>query len=410
MRLKLPKSTKSEYARIPSHVLLFMAWRNLITKKLRSSLTILGVVIGIGAIFFLLSLGIGLQNLVTNEIIGNTSVKSIDVTSPNSRILKLDRDSSDRIKGLGHVERLGNSYSFAGSLSYNGSETDAIVYGVDTEYQDLANLNIIEGRKLTQEDVRSIVVNRALLQSIGIEDAKQVLDSNFELLVPLGQTNQEVDNLLDSFQVVGVIDSGAGSEVFIPSALFDQAEVDQYTQLKIVADDTANIDGLRRQIESMGFETVSPIDTIDQINQIFKYFNIVLVGFGAIGMVVAILGMFNTLTISLLERTREIGLMIALGARNRDMRLLFLFEAVLLSVIGSVAGIVLAMIGGSVVNVGMNQLAAGRGVAESFDLFATPWWLIILSIVFMITIGLGVVFFPARRAEKINPIDALRRE
>src|SRR5206468_3453072 len=110
----------------------------------------------------------------------------------------------------------------------------------------------------------------------------------------------------------------------------------------------------RKQIESMGFLTTSPIDTIEQINQMFKFFNVLLAGFGAIGMIVAVLGMFNTLTISLLERTKEVGLMITLGGRNRDMRKLFIFEAVLLSVAGAVIGIVSAIILGQIINLVMN--------------------------------------------------------
>lgn len=408
MRLRL---FERQFTSVPMHVLVFMAWRNLITKKLRSFLTILGIVIGIGAIFFLFSLGLGLQNLVTEEIIGNQSVKSIDVTSPNSRILKLDRPSSDKIKGLGHVSKLGNSYSFAGSLAFNNSEVDTIVYGVDVNYQELSSLTLVKGRLLEKNETNAVFVNKAALEAIGVDDVDKVINQQLGLKIPLQASVQgDQDSIEQSFTIVGVIDSGAGSEVFMPSILFDQAKVDQYSQVKLVADETANISNLRKQIESLGFETASPIDTIDQINQIFKYFNVILVGFGAIGMIVAVLGMFNTLTISLLERTREIGLMVALGGRHRDMRKLFVLEAVLLSLIGSAVGIMGAVIAGQVVNMGMNRLANNRGVTDGFDLFATPWWLILSLTIFMVIVGLLVVLLPARRAERINPIDALRRE
>ncbi len=404
--------SKRRYASIPAHVLMYMAWRNLVSKKLRSFLTMLGVMIGIGAIFFLFSLGLGLQSLVTNEIIGNQSIKSIDVTSPNSRILKLDNAATDKIGGLPHVSKIGSSYAFAGGLKFNSSEVDTIVYGVDKGYQELANLNLTKGRMLEANDGDAVFVNRSVLQAVGINNPEDILDKKLNLKIPLHITAQDgSDKAIDqSFAIVGVIDSGSGNEVFIPKTYFDLARVDQFSQVKLLADDTANISGLRKQIESLGFETTSPMDTIDQINQMFKYFNIVLVGFGAIGMIVAVLGMFNTLTISLLERTREIGLMVALGARHKDMRKLFVLEAVLLSFIGAVFGIILAMIGGQFVNIGMNQLAMKRGVTDRFDLFATPPWLIASLIGFMVLVGLIVVFFPARRAEHINPIDALRRE
>ena len=101
--------------------------------------------------------------------------------------------------------------------------------------------------------------------------------------------------------------------------------------------------------------------------------------------------------------------MMALGARNRDMSRLFIVEAILLSIVGAIVGIILASILGEVVNVLMNMSARTRGVTQSFDLFATPLWLIGATIVFMVVVGVIVAFFPSRRAAKINPIDALRR-
>lgn len=408
------KSVPNKYTSIPFEVLLHIAWRNIISKKLRSSLTILGVAIGIGAIFFLLSLGLGVQHLVTNEIIGSSSVKSVDITSPNSKIIKLNKEATDKIKNLPNVERLGNSYSFAGSLMFNKSEIDTIVYGIDSDYQELSKITVTEGRMLNQDDTDSVVINKAVLQAVGIKEINKVLNSKLDIVIPLKTSGSEnvdtKDSIKGTFNVVGIIDSGSGSELYMKRTLFDQAEVEQFSQTKLIVNDTKNIPQLRKQIESMGFETVSPVDTIDQINQMFRYFNLALVGFGAIGMVVAILGMFNTLTISLLERTREIGLMVALGSRRKDMRLLFMIEAVLLSLFGSVFGILFAISSGKIANYAMLKLAHKRGVTEGFNIFATPLWLVLSLISFMVVVGLLVVLLPARRAEKINPIDALRRE
>ena len=388
-----------------------MAWRNLITKKLRSSLTILGVVIGVGSIFFLLSLGLGLQNLVTEEVVGNQSIQSIDVTSPNSRIIKLNGESVNKIKDLPRVETVGVSYSFAGSITLNGSEVDAVAYGVDHAYQKLLNLQAIKGDLLPVEGVDDAIINTALLASIGVDNPDLVINKNIDIRIPVPNTTSgEPAELIKTFKIAGVIDSGSGGEVFVPSILLDQAGAEQYNQVKIMTDNDSDVSGLRKQIESMGFSTTSPIDTIDEINQIFKYFNVVLVGFGAIGMIIAVLGMFNTLTISLLERTKEIGLMLTLGGRPKDMRLLFIIEAVLLSVIGALTGITLASFAGWITNMAMNQFARSRGVLDTFDIFSTPLWLILLLTLFMVVIGLLVVLVPARRAEKINLVDALRRE
>jgi putative ABC transport system permease protein len=386
----------------------YIAWRNLVYKKLRAFLTIFGVVIGIGAIYFLLSFGIGLQHLVTSQVVGNQSVKSVDITSTNSKIVKLDQKSFQKIKNLPHVVRIGASYSYAASVKYKGGETDSVSYGVDTNYQTLSDLHVISGRALQSNDNRSLVINKAALQTFGLPQGKQALGKKLNVKIPLelaGGTSVDA-----SFTVVGIVDAGSGVEVYLPDYVFQVAGVDTYTQFKLESDTSAHVANLRSQIESMGFQTTSPIDTISQINQIFKFFNLILAGFGAIGMIVAVLGMFNTLTISLLERTKEIGLMLALGGRNRDMKKLFIFEAVLLSLSGAVIGIVLASIGGEIINVVMNQFAAHRGVTQRFDLFATPLWLTGGTISFMLLVGLAVVYFPARHAERINPIEALRRE
>lgn len=403
-------ATKKKYAKMPLRVILFLAWRDLASKKLRTTLTILGVIIGIGAIFFLLSLGLGLQRLVTTEVIGNQSLKAIDVTTPNANKVELDQESVKRIEQLPHAEVVGASYSFAGTVKLGDSETDTIVYGVDRDYQELSSMTALHGRLVNDREAKVAVVNRAVLDSIGMNDPQAAVDKALSLKIALPPVDGQARFITDNFKIVGVVDSGAGSEVYIPGDVLAQAGIAQFSQVKVRADNTQNIAGLRQQIESLGFNTSSPIDTVYQINRIFSYFNIALVGFGLIGMIVAVLGMFNTLTISLLERTREIGLMLALGGRRTDMRRLFVFQAVLLSVLGSVIGITLAIGLGSITNFIMNMNARGRGVTESFSIFVTPIWLIIGLITFMVFIGLVVVFLPARRAERINPIDALRRE
>jgi len=393
---------------VPPAVLLYMAWKNLTHKKLRAFLTIFGVVIGIGAIFFLLSFGIGLQRLVTTQVIGNQSVKSIDITTPNSKIIKLEINGFQKIKNLPHVTQIGVSYSYAGSLKSQGSEVDAIVYGEDQNYQVMENLSVKAGKLLGATEEKSALLNNTALRAIGIQNSQTAIGKKVTLRIPLiGASTPQIN---DTFTIAGVINSDTGNEIFIPSGVFAAAGVPVYSQVKVEVDAASSVGRLRKQIESLGFVTTSPIDTVDQIGQIFKFFNIMLAGFGAIGMIVAVLGMFNTLTISLLERTKEIGLMVALGGRNRDMRKLFIFEAVLLSVVGALVGIIGAVGLGQVINAIMNGFAGRRGVTEHFQLFATPWWLVIGTILFMILVGLLVVYFPARRAARINPIDALRRE
>lgn len=403
--LGLDKNKKA----ISIFLLIDIAWRNLISKKLRTFLTLFGIIIGIGAIFFLFSFGLGLRDLVTKQVIGDRSIKSIDISTPNSRILNLDDNLVNKVNGLAHVEKVGRSYSYPGSVSYQKSESDSVVYAVDKSYQDLSTILITSGRLLTNEDTDVAVVNTSLLSTIGITNKDDALGKKISVRIPLKESTDGTKELQKEIEIVGVIESGTGGELFIPAGIIQAVGVKNYSQVKIVADDTSNVPELRKQIESLGYQTDSPIDTLAQINQIFKFFTIILVGFGSIGMIVSILGMFNTLTISLLERTKEIGLMMALGGRNRDIRRLFIFEAILLSIVGAIIGIFGAVVSGQLLNFFMNKSAQTRGVTQSFDLFSTPIWLILLMIAFMVLVGIAVSFLPARRASRINPIDALSR-
>lgn len=406
---RVSEKTK-KFTSIRLGILFYMAWRNLMNKKLRSLLTITGVVIGIGSIFFLLSFGLGVQELVTKEIIGSESVKTIDVSTTNSRIIKLDKDNVAKMRALPHAEKAGVLYSFPGSMSKNNSAIDTITYGVDLNYQLMTGLELSAGRLLEENDNKSIVLNKAAVETIGFPDVKSAIGKSLTLQVPLQNAGAKKSKFEANYTIVGVVSSSSGSEVYIPSFHFDMAGVPAYSQVRILVDDTKNIPNLRKQIETLSFQTSSPSDTIEQVNQIFNVFNAMLVGFGAVSMVVAVLGMFNTLTISLLERTKEIGLMMALGGRRRDMSKLFIIEALLLSVAGASTGIFFAIIAGQVVNLVMVGFAHGRGVTNGFQLFATPPWLVLSLIGFMAIVGLVVAWLPARRATKIDPIDALRRE
>ncbi|CAN5398794.1 ABC transporter permease [soil metagenome] len=401
---------KKEYTSVHPSILLRIAWKNFTSKKLRSFLTVFGVVIGVSAVFFLLSFGLGIQGLVTTQVVGDKSLKSIDVTSPNSKIIKLNSTAINTIKTYPHVEKVGVQYTFPGVASVAGGEIDAVVYGVDQTYQELSSLITTAGRLLKKEDAKSVVLNISALKALGTDDVGSAVGKELKVNVPLDRAEAKDKAIATSFTIVGVIDSGSGSEMYIPSTLFDTAGVPSYGQVKVVVDDLANVDGARKQIEANGFQTSSLTDTLTEINNIFKFFNLILVGFGSIGMIVAVLGMFNTLTISLLERTREIGLMMALGARRRDMRILFVLEAALISIVGAVVGIAIAYIGGAIVNLLINLNAQSRGVTQWFNLFSTPLWSIVAVIGATVIVGLIVVYLPARRAERINPIDALRRE
>ncbi len=401
----IKKKTKASMS-----TLLYLSIRNFANYKLRSFLTVLGVIIGTMAVFFLASFGVGVHDLVSQQIVGEKSLKVIDVSSSNSKIVKLNDNSVNAIRKYPHIESVGLQYSLPGIISANGAETDTVVYGIDGNYQSYSSINLKKGRLLNKTDNRSVIVSFSSIKLVGIKDVSGAIGKEIKLIIPLKRYGAKIEKISESFTIVGVSESESGSEIYIPSHVFSSAGVSEYNNIKAKIDSVDNSVGVRKQIESGGFETSSLMDTMLEINNIFKFLNLVLIGFGSIGIIVAVLGMFNTLTISLVERTKEIGLMMSLGARRVDVRRLFMFDAVIISMIGSIIGVILAFFAGGFVNSYINSGAKARGVTESFSLFSTPIWMIVSVVGATVIIGLLIAYLPSRRAGKINPIDALRHE
>ena len=272
----------------------------------------------------------------------------------------------------------------------------------------MLDLKLLSGSLIKTGSDNDILINQSMLRSLDYKKPEDAIGKKITLIIP--SLGAEEVQFKKEFTIVGVSADQSGAELYVASDILMAAGAENFNQIRIEASDVDGARSLRSQIKALGLTTASPIDTVDQIDQVFKFFNLILASFGAIGMIVAILGMFNTITISLLERTREIGLMVALGGRDTDMRMLIIFEAMLLSFIGSILGILSATIFGQLINLGLNLFARSRGVTEGFQLFATTWWLVLGAIGFMMLVGLVVVFIPARQAARLNPIDALRRE
>lgn len=411
-------NNKKKYAAkyIRMRILLNMAYKNLLFKRLRTFLTVLGVVIGIGAIVFLVSLGLGLQKVVTDEIIGSNSVKAIDVSSPKPKTIRLNRDAINKFSQYPKVDSVAQTFSFAGKVVFQSSNTDAVINGSDQNYLDLSSFKLVEGEKISIPSDDEVIVNTSLLKTIGISDNSKMMNKKIKLVIPKEKRQEISGNESSSgdfereVSVIGVIDSGSGAEVFTTDTLLLDSGFQDYNQVKVVVNTKEDVAMVRKQIESLGFITASPVDTLEQINQVFTILNFLLAGFGGIGMVIAVLGMFNTLTISLLERTKEIGLLISLGARRKDVKRLFIIEALALSFMGAIFGLIAAWGLGKGINVALYNLAQSRGVQDTFSVFFIPVWLIIGILAFTAITGLIVVAYPARRASRISPIDALRHE
>jgi putative ABC transport system permease protein len=401
---------ENESIRFP--ILMRIAFRNLFYKKLRTSLTVVGVVVGIGAVVFLLAFGFGLRNLVTHQVVDSNSIRTIDVSQTNAQVVHLDGNATTKIKQFNDVESVSRVFNFAGQVDYKNSKTGAVVYGTDQQFMDLSSYKLVAGPNISLGNGDNIIVNSSFLKAIGVKNPQTMVNQKIKLELQVPTDNKPAGIKGKTFdvnaKVASVVESGAGSELYINSDVFTNKGFDNASQLKVLVKNKAAVSTLEKRISSMGFTTSSPLDTVEQIDQVFGILNLLFLGFGSIGLVIAVLGMFNTLTITLLERTKEIGLMRTLGARRRDVRRLFIIESIGLSFIGGMLGIFAAWVLSRGVNSFLNHLANSRGLGEKISVFSFRLSLIIEVAVFSALLGLFVVYLPARRAAKVSPIEALR--
>jgi putative ABC transport system permease protein len=164
---------------------------------------------------------------------------------------------------------------------------------------------------------------------------------------------------------------------------------------------------VKEAITQKGFPVSSLSETVAEVNRLFGVVNIILGLFGIITLAVSAIGMFNTMTVALLERTREIGIMRSIGASKSDILFMFIIESTLMGFCGGIAGIIIGIASGQIVNLIVNITAKYMG-GKSLVLFAYPIWFLGFVLAFSIIIGFATGLGPARRASRLDPLEALR--
>lgn len=184
-------------------------------------------------------------------------------------------------------------------------------------------------------------------------------------------------------------------------------QVPYYANVQVRVNDTGSLAPMQDYIVSKGFSVTALSQTVDQANKIFQGIQVVLAVFGGIALTVSAIGMFNTMTVTLLERTAEIGIMRTIGASSRDIVILFVAEASIVGLLGGVVGIGIGVGIGEIFN-GIVSVAASKFGGDSVSIFSYPITFIIFIETFSGAVGFTTGLFPARRAAKINPLDAIR--
>jgi ABC-type antimicrobial peptide transport system permease subunit len=350
---------------------------------------------------------------VTTEYLKQSAIQPIQGTYFDSNALSLATPSN--------VITTETSSGTAGSGTLGVSDSTTPINNTDKSVDWVsipseANTVAVPGVKtveLSPNAKKEAVVSTAMLQVLGINQADAVgtvFNTSFIVVGELLPDQKErLESKLAEYKIVGVISDDKTPLFYVPFADLKSLGITNYSQVKVMVDDTNNLPTVRKQIESMGYVTRSVTDTVAQINTLFESIRTILALLGMVALAVAALGMFNTLTVSLLERTREVGLMKAMGMRSTEVRELFLTESMIMGFFGGVLGTLLGWIAGKLLGVILSFVTLSKGVGiVDVSSIPIPFILLVLGLSFVVGIVTGI--YPARRATKISALNALRYE
>lgn len=402
---------------------LIEALESLNSNRLRSALTILGIVIGVGAVIAMLAVGTGAQSTITGSISGigsnllfvykGNSVSS--VTNPKSITTQ---DAAALLDQYQAPSILAVAPMVSGSLevSYANEKTTTTIDGVTPDYQSVRNATLSEGTFITEDNL----LGRASVAVIGTDVATKLFNRTDGLVGENVRINGQ------PFKVIGVLQSKGGSSfgsqdnvVLVPMTTAqvnllhrDSTNIDmlmvQATSAGTISqasDEVSNILRIRHQTKAGkdDFTIFSQQDIAATAQTVTGVLTIFLGGIAGISLLVGGIGIMNIMLVSVTERTREIGLRKALGARKKDIMVQFLTESALLSFFGGIIGIGLGWLIGVVV--GKIAAASGTPFTPVVGLNA-----ILLATLFSTAVGLFFGIYPANRAAGLEPVEALRYE
>lgn len=266
---------------------------------------------------------------------------------------------------------------------------------------------------LSSEAIRQAVVNKAFLSVLNINENEAVGKKFSVAFVATGDFLDEGESSLASsaaeYEIVGVTPDEKTPVFYVPFIDLRSLGVTNYSQVKIEVDDQSNLEVVRRQIEAMGYTTNSVSDTVNQINRLFTTLRIFLALLGLMALSVAALGMFNTLTVSLMERTHEVGLMKTMGMKSNEVRDLFMAESLIIGISGGVFGLIIGFILGKILSLILSLFSVFKGLGF-INISSIPWSFTLIIIVLSLVIGILTGIYPAKRATKISALNALRYE
>ncbi|MBU1110958.1 ABC transporter permease [Patescibacteria group bacterium] len=382
------------------------------TRPTRTWLTILGMGVGTGAVLFLIGLGYGFQHLILSNIVSSDTLLSLTISSTQPDVIVINDNALTEMKEIDGVKDISPIVSYPAQIAMGDLIGNIILKGIDENYLKYEGVNIKNGRA-AEKGKKEIVVSEAVVMLFGVESNNQIIGerTGIQISGTIGEASagsEEFVQFDDKYEIVGVVGDVESVFIYFPLAdLQKKVNIFEYESAKVRVNKESSIISVSGVLIDKGFQVTSLSETVSQANQIFRGIQFALGFFGAIALFVAAIGMVNTMTVTLLERTNEIGIMRATGASKKDILIIFMSEATVMGFLGGISGLVMGVLGGLLFNLVINVIAGAFG-GKAISLFFYPAWFIITLIVVSTFVGLAAGFFPGRKAAKLDPLDALR--
>ncbi len=446
--------------------LLLLANKNLWRRKGRTVLTVLGVIIGTASIVVMLSLGIGLVESQKKQMSQWGSLNIIRVQQSwdfpgqeDGQQKRLTDEAIAEIREIEGVTAVSPAIEVGGEASFGKKMGHIMLVGLEPALMEQLEFSVSHGRLLNQDDRFNVVAGSQVINNFW--DPRQRSNpwnweeppqgDSLELLnkrISLSLYNNKQQKRIYSLNVVGILsektmehswyvyapiselkkmreftNQGRQEEVYFQeymekdpggrssSSSARAKKEEQYSFALVRTNDVADTRRISRQLRDSGYNAYSIADNLEGIEEAARRFQAILGGIGAITLLVAAIGITNTMVMSIYERTREIAIMKVIGASFREIRWLFLTESSLIGLLGGFFGLGLSFALSSLLNHYGSSFVNPGGMMpgqEAIQISVIPLWLVGFALLFSIGIGLIAGIYPANRAINLDPITAMR--
>lgn len=387
------------------------------TNPMRTWLTILGMGVGTGAVVVLVGLGFGLQQIILEQIVFGETLLSLGVSATGAQNLVIDDDTIRAFEEKDNVLDAAPLARFPALITYKGLTGNVFLQGAEPPYLRYAGITASAGDVFTDEDAGdtgSVMLSPAVLKLFGIEDAEGFVgeEVSFRLLVPADDGTDDINEIFieKTYRVRGITkEEGVLNALMMMPELRNYVGIEEYERAQVRVSTNEFLPTVEAELIEDGFRVTALSKTVEQASKIFQGIQATLAVFGGIALVVSAIGMFNTMTVTLLERTKEIGIMRTIGASPSDIKWLFVSESIVVGFLGGLSGIIMGVVFGVTINILLNFVASQFG-GQAVQLFSFPLGFLTFIALFSAAVGYLTGIFPARRAASLNPLDAIRYE